>query len=88
VVWFGEPLPEDALDGAFRAASMADLALSVGTSALVEPAASVPRIAVANGARLIEVNPDPTPLSGMAVVVLRAPAARALPALLARNPDP
>lgn len=63
VVWFGEPLPADTLDAAFRAASSADIALAVGTSAIVEPAASIPRFAIANGGRLIEVNPEPTPLS-------------------------
>jgi NAD-dependent deacetylase len=39
VVWFGEMLPEEALEAALRAARDCDVLLSVGTSGLVEPAA-------------------------------------------------
>jgi NAD-dependent deacetylase len=82
VVWFGESLPADALARAEAAAARAELFFSVGTSSEVYPAAALPAIARAGGAVVIEINPQPTPLSGTAAYVLRAPAALALPALL------
>jgi NAD-dependent deacetylase len=82
VVWFGEALDPAVLDAAFAAAGAADLCLVVGTSALVHPAASVPLATLASGGRLIEVNPDETPLSGRAFCSLRGPAGRILPELL------
>lgn len=82
VVWFGEALDAGVLGRAFEAAAAADLCLVVGTSALVHPAASVPLAAVRSGARLVEVNPEPTPLSSLADAVLRGPAGTLLPALL------
>ncbi len=63
VVWFGEMLPPAAINGAFDAASRADLFFSVGTSALVHPAASMPVMAKRGGAYLVEVNLEPTPLT-------------------------
>jgi NAD-dependent deacetylase len=53
--------------------------LVIGTSALVHPAASLPIVALQNGAGLIEVNPAETPLSAHAHEVLRGPAAKLLP---------
>ncbi len=82
VVWFGEPLPEAALRAAERAARSCRVCLVVGTSALVEPAASLPRIAKARGALLLEVNPEETPLSPLADRTYRLPAAQALPELV------
>ena len=64
------------------AASGVDLCLVVGTSAVVEPAASIPRIAVAGGADLVEINPDRTPLSELATERIRAPAALTVPEIL------
>ncbi len=58
VVWFGEQLPSDALEQAWNAATRCDLFLSVGTSGLVEPAASLPRLAYARGATLVVINLD------------------------------
>jgi NAD-dependent deacetylase len=71
VVWFGEFLPEGAWEWAVRAFSQADVALVIGTSAEVEPAASLGRIAYASGAYLVEVNPEPTPLTPLAHLSLR-----------------
>jgi len=82
VVWFGERLPEDAVRQAAVAAGQAELFLSVGTSSVVYPAASLPEIAGGSGAYLVEINPEPTPLSSLADEVIRAPAAEALPDLL------
>jgi NAD-dependent deacetylase len=57
--------------------------LVVGTSAEVWPAAALPRYAKTAGARVVEVNPEATPLSHVADDVLRAPSGIALPALVA-----
>ncbi len=83
VVWFGEALPIDALERATRAAEACDVFLVVGTSALVQPAASLPLVAKERGAAVIEVNPDPTPISHLVEVSLRGKAGELLPALLA-----
>jgi NAD-dependent protein deacetylase/lipoamidase len=82
VVWFGEALPEEALEQAFRAARAAEVFLVVGTSAVVHPAAALPRVAWEQGARVIEVNPEATALSEMAQVSLRGPAGELLPELI------
>ena len=63
VVWFGEMLPHGAFSGAQAAAADCDVMLVVGTSAVVQPAASLADWAKANGAFLVEINPDATPLS-------------------------
>ena len=81
VVWFGEALPADALARAQLAAQSCDVALSIGTSSLVEPAASLPFLAKARGAYLIEINPTATPLTPHADLVLAGPAGQILPEL-------
>lgn len=86
VVWFGEPLPAEPFSAAVRAARAARLALVVGTSSLVYPAASLPLIAAGGGARVVCVNPGTTPLSGRADDWLAYPAATALPAILRAIP--
>jgi NAD-dependent deacetylase len=83
VVWFEEALPEDALARAEAAARRAEVMLVIGTSAEVWPAAGLAHTAKAAGARLVEVNPEATPLSGLADDLLRAPSGIALPALVA-----
>jgi len=82
VVWFGEALPSAALEAAGEAALRCDVFLSVGTSGLVEPAASLPFTALAAGAQVIEVNPDATPLTRRATLVLAGPAGTVLPRLV------
>jgi NAD-dependent deacetylase len=79
VVWFGESLPAQVLEEAWAAAAGCGTMLVIGTSAVVEPAASLPMVALRNGARVIEVNPGETPLSRHAHQVLRGPAAQVLP---------
>lgn len=83
VVWFGEPLPAEAIARAQQAARRAEVFFSVGTSGEVFPAAELPRIARAAGALVVEVNPDATPLSPLARFALRGPAGVVLPRLLA-----
>ena len=79
VVWFGESLPPEVLEAAWAAAARCRLMLVIGTSAIVHPAASLPLVALRNGARLIEVNPNETPLSAHAHEILCGPAAELLP---------
>ena len=81
VVWFGETLPMDALRRAVEAAERAEVFFSIGTSAVVEPAASLPRVARRKGAVLVEINPDTTPLTPLADYVFHGKAGEILPAL-------
>ncbi|MFW6080075.1 MAG: SIR2 family NAD-dependent protein deacylase, partial [Gemmatimonadota bacterium] len=82
VVWFGESLDGAVLEAAFRAAAEADACLVVGTSARVHPAASLPLETEAAGGAVVEVNPEPTPLTARAAVSIRAPAGDAVPRIL------
>jgi NAD-dependent deacetylase len=82
VVWFGEALPEDVFAAASEAARNCDVFLSVGTSSLVYPAASLPSEAARSGAILVEVNPDDTPLTPHADYALRGRAGEVLPVLV------
>jgi NAD-dependent deacetylase len=66
VVWFGEELPKVPWEQAAAAATSADVFVVIGTSALVQPAAHLPRLAKQHGARLIEINSELTPLSLLA----------------------
>jgi NAD-dependent deacetylase len=81
VVWFGEALPEEALNAAWQAVGSCDVFLSVGTSTMVEPAALLPYYARERGAVVIEINPQQTPLSKFANYSLHGPAGVILPAL-------
>ena len=82
VVWFGEAIPEDALRASFAAAGDCDVFLSVGTSALVYPAAGLADIAIAAGTMTIEVNPQPTGQSESYTASLRGNAGLVLPKLV------
>jgi NAD-dependent deacetylase len=82
VVWFGEQLPEDALRSAGRALRECDLFFSVGTSAVVHPAAGFARLARSHGAAVIEINPEPTPVSGLVTWSLRGKSGEILPELV------
>ena len=82
VVWFGEMLPADAINGAFDAASRAELFLSVGTSAVVHPAASMPIMAKRGGAYLVEVNLEPTPLTEIADCSFQGKSGEILPQIV------
>ncbi len=79
VVWFGEMLPEDEWEGSVAASSKADVFFSIGTSAVVYPAASLPLLAKRSGALLVEINPDPTPLTDQADWFLQGPSGAILP---------
>jgi len=79
VVWFGEALDMDLLNQAIALSSKADLMLVIGTSALVYPAASIPMTAKESGVKIIEINPESTPLTPHAEVSLRGKAGDVLP---------
>jgi NAD-dependent deacetylase len=81
VVWFGEMLPPDAVEAADDVTQQADVFLSIGTSAVVYPAAQFPMEARANGAYVAEVNPDTTGITDEVDESLRGPAGEILPAL-------
>jgi NAD-dependent deacetylase len=83
VVWFGETLPQAALETAVNAAAACEVLLIIGTSGVVYPAAEIPRIAARGGAAVIQINPEPTPLDLICTVNLRGTAAQVLPALVA-----
>lgn len=81
VVWFGERLPPQAYERAEAAARTCDLFLSIGTSSVVYPAAGLASLARQDGAALVEINPQDTPLSRDADIALRGAAGVLLPAL-------
>jgi NAD-dependent deacetylase len=84
VVWFGEMLPQDVLVRSFQTAEQCDLFFSIGTSALVQPAASLPLSAKQSGAFVIEINVEPTVISSQIDETLIGPSGQILPKLLRR----
>ena len=87
IVWFGEQLPDEPWQAAVEAVAGADIVVVVGTSGVVYPAAGLPEVALARGAVVIEVNPEPTPLSEAATAYIQQSAGAALPTLLQRLPE-
>jgi NAD-dependent deacetylase len=83
VVWFEERLPPAALERAFQLSQTTDVMLVVGTSGTVQPAASLPFLARRHGATIVEVNPDPTPITSVARWHLAGPAGTVLPQVVA-----
>ena len=82
VVFFGEMIPMHALLAAQAEVRDCDIMLVVGTSALVEPAASFPYAAKAHGAAIIEINPEPTGLTrNLADLSIHESASIVMPAL-------
>ena len=79
VVLFGEMLPVGAFEKAYNKVAVCDLLFVIGTSALVYPAASLPESAVK--AYIVEVNPEPTPLSNICDEVLQGKAGEIVPIL-------
>jgi NAD-dependent deacetylase len=82
VVWFGEPLPEEAWSRAERLMAEGDAVVVVGTSGVVQPAASLPAIAKRHRKPIVEINPEPSALSPLADVAYRAKAADGLPSIV------
>jgi NAD-dependent deacetylase len=82
VVWFGELLPMDQWELAEKAARRSDVFFSIGTSAIVYPAASLPQIAKRSGAYLVEINQEPTPLTEIVDEFLAGKSGEILPELV------
>jgi NAD-dependent deacetylase len=82
IVWFGDMLFPQVVRSATDAISHCDLLVSIGTSGVVYPAAEFPILAKQNGATLVEINPEETPLSPIFDLHLRGPATKMLPQLI------
>lgn len=82
VVWFGEALPRDQLEAAVEAARSCDVFFSIGTSGVVQPAASLAFAAHNRGAVVVEINAEPTPLTEKANYALLGKSGEILPALV------
>jgi NAD-dependent deacetylase len=84
VVWFGESLPQPEWEAAERSARQCDVFFCIGTSSVVEPAASLVHFARERGALTVQVNTESTGLEDRLSFDLRGSAAHVLPALAAR----
>ena len=82
VVWFGEGIPQQALRTAYDAVAGCDILISIGTSAVVQPAAGLPLLAKRMGARVLEINPAETPLSIVSDWSIHGKAGEVLPELV------
>lgn len=85
VVWFGERLPEIPWVAAREAAKRCEVFFCCGTSALVQPAASLVDIAIDAGATTVQVNPNPTDLDDSVTVTIRGPSGTVLPQLVSET---
>jgi len=83
VVWFGESLPRPELEAAVLAARSCQIFFSIGTSAVVQPSAALAYSARNNGAVLVEINTEATPLTPKANFAIRGKSGEILPQLLA-----
>jgi len=78
VVFFGESLPPGVLSEAQAESSQCDLFMVIGSSLVVQPAASLPVVAKQTGAKLVIINKDPTPLDTYADLVFHNRASEVL----------
>lgn len=83
VVWFGEMLPPEVIRAAEHAVQSCTVFMSIGTSAVVYPAAGFAEAAADRGAFVIEINLEPTPLSASVDITLRGRSALLLPKIIA-----
>lgn len=82
VVWFGEPIPQDIWQASLEFLSNVGVALICGTSGVVWPAAAIPEIAKRNGAKTIEINLEPTPITSIVDVSIQGKAGEVLPEII------
>ncbi len=82
VVWFGEMLPRSELETALEAARSCQAFFSIGTSSLVQPAASLPFLARRYGAIVVEINTATTALTASADYFLQGKSGEVLPELV------
>jgi NAD-dependent deacetylase len=81
VVWFGESLDPADLDRAYELSTACQVMFVIGTSAIVQPAASLPYAASRAGAKIVEINIEPTPLTPYADYFFPGKAGEVLPVL-------
>ncbi len=79
---FGQSMPEQETQEAYHRSSLCDLFIAIGSSLVVQPAASMPLVAKRNGARLVIINRDPTPYDDMADVVIHGDAGPTMASIL------
>ncbi len=83
VVWFGEALPSKSFTRGVTECEYSQVILVVGTSALVQPAASLPMAGYNRGAKIIDVNPDTNPVTQISFLSLMGPSGEMLPKVVA-----
>ena len=81
---FGQAMPERETQEAYRRSAASDLFIVIGSSLVVQPAASLPLAAKQGGAKLVIINRDSTPYDDLANLVIHGQAGRILPAILGR----
>jgi NAD-dependent deacetylase len=79
---FGQSMPEKETQEAYHRSSLCDLFMVIGSSLVVQPAASMPLVAKRNGARLVIINRDPTPYDDMADLVIHGQAGPTMASIL------
>jgi NAD-dependent deacetylase len=79
---FGQSMPEKETQEAYHRSSICDLFIVIGSSLVVQPAASMPLVAKRNGARLVIINRDPTPYDDIADLVVHGQAGSAMASVL------
>jgi NAD-dependent deacetylase len=70
------------MQASLAALAACDVFMSIGTSSVVYPAAGMAQQAAANGAVIVEINPNATPLSSDADIVIPGPSGEVLPAVI------
>jgi len=85
---FGQMMPPNEMQKASQWSRKADVFLAIGSSLVVEPAASLPRIAKSHGAKLVIINQTDTPIYYAADLILREPIGETLSALMSRINQP
>jgi NAD-dependent deacetylase len=87
-VFFGEMIPQEALWRSRQVATECDVMLVIGTSAVVQPAALMPVVAKESGAKIIEINPESTLLTGdISDYLIKGPAGATMKDILAQLED-
>jgi NAD-dependent deacetylase len=79
---FGQSMPERETEEAYHRSSICDLFIVIGSSLVVQPAASMPLVAKRNGAKLVIINRDPTPYDHLADISIHAQAGPTMAAIL------
>jgi NAD-dependent deacetylase len=79
---FGQSMPERETQEAYRRSSLCDLFIVIGSSLVVQPAASMPLVAKRNGAKLVIINRDPTPYDHSADIVIHSLAGPTMASIL------